>query len=131
MPHFGQSPGLALTTSGCIGQVYCPLATVFARTFCRRVGTSKYRPAAAPTKIVNTRMPRNSRRFLEKKFMVDWVRCYIPPRLFLFMEGCALFGVLLLTLPAIAAPVGGIPRTIKDSSAKTTSRCAATSTLSN
>ena len=66
-----------------------------------------------------------------KKFMVDLVRCYIPPRLFLFMEGCALFGVLLLTLPPIAAPVGGIPRTIKDSSAKTTSRCAATSTLSN
>jgi hypothetical protein len=24
MPHFGQSPGLLLMTSGCIGQVYVP-----------------------------------------------------------------------------------------------------------
>ena len=27
MPHFGQAPGLSLTTSGCIGQVYSIVAT--------------------------------------------------------------------------------------------------------
>jgi len=29
IPHLGQSPGLSLTTSECIGQVYCTFATSF------------------------------------------------------------------------------------------------------
>jgi hypothetical protein len=33
MPHLGQLSGLALTTSACMGQVYCSLATLFALAF--------------------------------------------------------------------------------------------------